>query len=149
MDDWAVPARWVEVPGGRLRTVDVGDGPVVLFAHGTPTWSYEWRHLIAALSATRRCVAPDHLGFGRSDRPSGADYRPEAHAERFRTLVEALDLRDVTLVVHDFGGPIALPTALDSDRITRLVVLNSWMWPFADDPSMRRGAWFIGTWVGR
>lgn len=148
---WPFPSRWVEVPGGRLRTVDTGpaDGPVVLFSHGTPTWSFEWRHLIGALSATHRCVAPDHLGFGRSDRPAGEDYSPEAHAARFRALVEALDLRDVTLVVHDFGGPIALPVALDTDRVARLVVLNSWMWPLDDDPKLAPGARFAGTWIGR
>lgn len=145
---WPFPSRWVAVPGGKLRTVDVGEGPVVLFSHGTPTWSFEWRHLVSALSGRYRCVAPDHLGFGRSERPSGADYGPEAHSARFLALVEALDLRDITLVVHDYGGPIAIPVALETDRVKRLVVFNSFLWPFDDDPEMRSRAAFAGSWVG-
>lgn len=112
-----------------LSVVDVGEGPTVLFAHGTPTWSYEWRHLIKALSATHRCVAVDHLGFGRSPRPADADYSPEAHAARFAEVVKALDLRRYTLVVHDFGGPIALGG--DLSAVDRLVVFNSFAWPLS------------------
>jgi haloalkane dehalogenase len=132
-----------------LHVVDQGRGPVVLFSHGTPTSSFDWRHLIAALSPTHRCVAPDHLGFGRSDRPSGADYSPEAHAARFRALAERLDLRDVTLVAHDFGGPIGLPLALDTDRVSRVLLLNTWMWPLDDDRQMALGAKLLGSRLGR
>jgi haloalkane dehalogenase len=143
-------SRWASVPGGKLHHIDVGQGPVLLFAHGTPTWSFEWRHVVRALSGRFRCIAPDHLGFGLSDRPRDADYRPEAHAERFAAFVEALRLDRFTLVVHDFGGPIALPLALERPgRIERLVVLNSWMWPFDDDAQMVRRARFAGSGVGR
>jgi haloalkane dehalogenase len=141
-------SRWVEVPGGQLYTVDEGKGPVLLFSHGTPTWSFEWRHLLHAFRGAYRCIAPDHLGFGRSERPAGADYSPEAHAVRFRALVEALDLREVTLVVHDYGGPFALPTAFDTDRISRIVILNSFLWPLQDDP-LARGARIAGSPIGR
>ena len=147
---WPWPERFVALPAGRLHHVDVGAGEVVLFVHGTPTWSFDWRHLIADLSRDHRCVAVDHLGFGRSDRPAGAGYRPEDHAERLAAFVEALDLRDYTLVVHDFGGPIALPLAFSGERRPKRVVLvNSWGWSFEDDPGMRRAAAFAGSWVGR
>jgi haloalkane dehalogenase len=147
---WPWPERFVALPAGRLHHVDVGAGEVVLFVHGTPTWSFDWRHLIADLSRDHRCVAVDHLGFGRSDRPVGAGYRPEDHAERLAAFVEALDLRDYTLVVHDFGGPIALPLAFTAERRPkRIVLLNSWGWSFEDDPGMRRAAAFAGSWVGR
>ncbi len=110
---------------------DEGSGSVVLFSHGTPTWSYEWRHLVAALKPTHRCVTVDHLGFGKSPRPVDGDYRPEAHAARFRGVVKALGLTKYTLVVHDFGGPIALDGALDEpEKVDRLVVFNSFAWPF-------------------
>jgi haloalkane dehalogenase len=132
-----------------LSYLDEGAGPTVLFAHGTPTWSFEWRHLVRALAPTHRCVAPDHLGFGLSDRPRDADYTPEAHARRFAAFADALGLDDVTLVVHDFGGPIALPWALSSGRVKRLVVLNSWMWSFADDPLMQKRARLAGGRVMR
>ena len=61
-----------------LSVIDEGSGPPVVFSHGTPTWSYEWRHLIRGLSPTHRCIAVDHLGFGLSDPPNDADYSPEA-----------------------------------------------------------------------
>jgi len=140
-DAYAFALRSASLADGRMAYLDEGRGPTLLFAHGTPTWSFEWRHLVRALAPGHRCVAPDHLGFGLSDRPRGADYTPEAHARRFAAFADALDLRDVTLVVHDFGGPIALPWALAAPgRLRRLVVLNSWMWPFDDDPLMRRRA---------
>lgn len=101
--------RRAPLPDGGLSYVDVGDGAPVLLSHSTPTWSFEWRHLVRALAPDHRCVAPDHLGFGLSDRPDGADYSPEAHARRFAAFADRLDLRDVTLVIHDYGGPIALP----------------------------------------
>ena len=110
--------------------------------HGTPTWSFEWRHLICALSPHARCIAPDHIGFGLSERPRDVPYTPEWHAENFAQFIERLDLKAFTLVVHDFGGPIALALALRQPvRITRLVVINSWMmWSFAGDRDMEEGA---------
>ena len=128
---------------------DPRQGPVV-FVHGTPTWSFEWRHLVAGLKDSYRCLAPDHLGFGLSERPFGAEYTPEAHARRFRAWIEALDLQDITLVVHDFGGPIALPIALEQPAlVSRLIVLNSWMWSFVGDPHIERGARILGGAFGR
>jgi haloalkane dehalogenase len=152
LDRQAYPfvSRWLDVGAGRMHYVDEGEGPVVLFVHGTPTWSFEYRHLIEGLRATHRCVAVDHLGFGLSDRPADAAYTPEAHAERLRAFVEKLGLARFTLVVHDFGGPIALPLALDgSGRVERLVVLNSWMWSFADDAEMMRRARLVTNGFGK
>jgi haloalkane dehalogenase len=145
------PLRMELEKEGALAYVDEGprDAPPVVFVHGTPTWSFEWRHMIGALKATHRCLAPDHLGFGLSERPFGAQYAPEDHARRFRTWLDALKLENVTLVVHDFGGPIGLPAALDrSGPVRRLVVLNSFMWSFEDDPDMARKARFAGGGLG-
>jgi pimeloyl-ACP methyl ester carboxylesterase len=135
---------------GALSYVDEGSGPTLLFVHGTPSWSFEWREVIRVLSATHRCVAPDHLGFGLSDKPEGASLRPEDHARRLEALVTALDLRDVTLVVHDFGGPIGLPLALAPEgRVARLVVLNSWMWPSDGDKTIARIDRVVRSALGR
>jgi haloalkane dehalogenase len=124
--------------------------PAVLLVHGTPTHSYEFRHLIAALSATVRCVAPDHLGFGRSARPAAFSYTPEAHAEALREFVDVLRLDRFTLVVHDFGGPIGLPLALsDATRVDGVILVNTWAWPLDDDPKMARRAAFAAGPVGR
>jgi haloalkane dehalogenase len=143
-------SRWLSLPAGRVHYVDEGHGDPILLVHGTPTWSFEFRHLIRALSSGARCVAPDHLGFGLSARPAAFAYTPEAHAAVLDEFVRALDLRRVTLVVHDFGGPIGLPVALNHpDRVRRIVLLNTWMWPFDDDPDMRRKARLAGGAVGR
>ena len=148
---WPYPPRGVDAGDGVQHYVDEGVGPPVLLVHGTPTWSYEWRHVIAALRPRHRVIAVDHLGFGLSERPAGPGYRPEDHARRFRRFVEAVcPSGPLTLVVHDFGGPIALDWALDHpERLANLVVTNTWMWPFDDDAGMRRNARFIASPIGR
>lgn len=133
--------RTFRTPDGRMAYLDEGprEAPAVLVVHGTPTWSFEHRELLRLLAPHRRIVVPDHLGFGLSDKLADpARLTPAAHAARLRSLVEALDLRDVTLVVHDFGGPIGLPLALEGSRVTRVVIANSWMWSIAEDPSVAR-----------
>jgi haloalkane dehalogenase len=151
LDRTAYPfqSRFLDLPVGRIHYVDEGDARdpnPLLFVHGTPTWSFEYRHLIRALAPERRCVALDHLGFGLSDRPSAFPYTPEAHAANLREFVTRLGLRDPVLVVHDYGGPIGLPLALEG-HVSQLVLLNTWMWPFDDDRAMRtRGRMVAGAW---
>jgi haloalkane dehalogenase len=125
--------RFLDAGGLSLHYVDEGpaDGRVLLFVHGNPTWSYYWRRPIAQLSAKgHRCVAFDHMGFGRSEKPSHlAAYSLERHVDNALALVDALDLRDVTLVAHDWGGPIGLGALLHrSDRLRALVLMNTWAW---------------------
>lgn len=145
-------ALWFATPHGRLRYIDEGprDGEPIVFVHGTPTWSYEWRHVIRACVNTHRCVAVDHLGFGHSERPRDFAYTPEAHAANFRAFVDGLGLNRFTLVVHDFGGPIALPVALEQpERIARLVIVNTWAWSFEDNREMASRARMAGGAFGR
>ena len=143
-------SRYVRLSPGEMHYLDIGTGEPVLLVHGTPTWSFEYRHLIAALSTRFRCIAPNHFGFGLSERPPGFAYTPEAHADALAEFVETLGLDRLTLVVHDFGGPIALPLALrSSPAVARVVVLNSWAWPLDDDPQLARAARLIGGAAGR
>jgi haloalkane dehalogenase len=143
-------SRWSDLPQGRMHYVDEGAGEPIVFVHGTPTWSFEWRHLIADLRSDHRCIAVDHLGFGLSERPSGFAYTPEAHAEAFAAFVQGLDLPPFTLVVHDFGGPTALPLALHRPaRVRRLVVVNSWMWSLRGERALERAAKMAASPLGR
>lgn len=133
-----------------MHYVDEGAGETLLFVHGTPTWSFEWRHVIRALAPDWRCVAPDLMGFGLSDRPPAFPYTPEAHAAAVAEFVRRLGLAPLTLIVHDYGGPIALPICLrEPGRVTRLVLINTWMWSFAGDRDMERKGRIAGSRVGR
>lgn len=130
LDDWPHPPRYLSWQGLRLHHVDAGRGRPVLLVHGEPDWSYMYRDTIATLvAAGLRCVAPDHVGFGRSDKVVNDDwYVIERHCEALRHVIEALDLRDAILVVHDWGGPIGLRQAVDMPgRFSRIVILNTWL----------------------
>lgn len=139
--------RAFETGEGRVSYIDEGRGRRVLIAHGTPTWSFEWRTVIGALAPTHRVIVPDHLGFGLSDEPGDPSIlRPADHARRFMALADALDLRDAILVVHDFGGPIGLPLALERPtRVGAIVAINTWAWAHADDRRVARLSRFIAS----
>jgi len=126
-------SRFLEVEGGRLHFVDEGPPDArrtIVFVHGAPPWSFMYRRIVEALRSDTCFVAMDHLGFGLSDKPRAAA-SPRGHATNLHVLISALEVRDVTLVVHDFGGPIGLSWALDHvDIVSSLFVMNSWMWPF-------------------
>ena len=119
--------RYLEQGGLRMHYFDEGAGDPVLLLHGEPTWSYLYRKVIPELTASHRCLAPDYFGFGRSDKPTDpAFYTYDNHVASIARLVDALDLRDITLVVQDWGGPIGFRFAVEhADRIARLVVLNT------------------------
>lgn len=143
-------SRYFSTGEGRLHYVDEGQGRPILFVHGTPSWSFEWRHAIAQLRGEARTIALDHLGFGLSDQPLTAAYRPEDHARRLLDFVRALDLTDITLVVHDFGGPIGLPIVFqEPQRVRALVVVNSWAWAHGDDPRIAKLARVVASPLGR
>jgi haloalkane dehalogenase len=121
--------HYLDVDGGRMHYVDEGQGQPVLMLHGTPTWSFLYRHLIRGLAPNYRCIVPDHIGFGLSDKPEGWAHRPADHAQNLRALVEHLKLQDIVLVAHDFGGPIGLSYAIEQPQNMRgLVLMNTWLW---------------------
>jgi len=115
--------------GLRMAYVDEGSGPVVLLLHGEPSWSYLYRHMIPVLvEAGFRCVAPDLIGFGRSDKPTRLeDYTYERHVEWLRSvLFDGLDLQDVTLVCQDWGGLLGLRLVAEHpDRFARVCAANT------------------------
>jgi pimeloyl-ACP methyl ester carboxylesterase len=135
---------------GRQHYVDEGTGPVLLFVHGTPDWSFGFRQLIKAFAATHRCVAMDHLGFGLSDKPAHADYTVPAHARRLQAFIDHLGLHQVNLVVTDFGGSIGLQHALEHpDNVKSIVLYNTWMWDLMPDKRFSRPSAIMNSWLGR
>ncbi|WP_433018867.1 alpha/beta fold hydrolase [Kribbella sp. CA-294648] len=123
-------SHFVEVEGHTVHYVDEGSGPILLFLHGNPTWSFLWREVIAGLSDKFRCVALDFPGFGLSTPDPGYRYLPEEHAEVVASFVDALGLEDVTLVGQDWGGIIGMAAVQRRPgSFERLVLANTWAWP--------------------
>ncbi|MGE3854998.1 MAG: alpha/beta fold hydrolase [Planctomycetota bacterium] len=127
-------SRWHELrrDGGsalRMHFVDEGesDAPPVVCVHGNPTWSFIWRGLIRRLRDDCRVIAPDHIGMGWSDKPAkGFSYRLADHIANLESLIASLGLKDITLVVHDWGGPIGLGYAVrHPENVRRIVITNT------------------------
>ena len=143
-------SNWFDLPEGRMHYIDEGKGDILLFVHGNPSWSSEYRQLIRHFAVTHRCIALDHLGFGLSDKPIDASYLPQFHAANLARFIEGLDLTDITLVVQDWGGPIALSYAVDNPtRIGRIVASNSWFFDVREYATMRRFSRIVGSALGR
>ncbi|MGE0377032.1 MAG: alpha/beta fold hydrolase [Planctomycetaceae bacterium] len=116
----------VELDGHRYHYVDEGNGPVLLFVHGNPTWSFAWRHFLRELSPRFRCVAVDHIGCGRSDKPQEYDYTLRQHVFNLSRFIERLGLEEITLIGHDWGGCIGMGAAVAAPhRFARFVLCNT------------------------
>jgi haloalkane dehalogenase len=119
--------HFTETPGFRMHYVDEGPsgGEVMLCLHGEPTWAYLFRRLIPVLSQTHRVIAPDHMGFGKSATPPDRSYWLQDHVHNLERLVLSLDLTDITLLMHDFGGPVGMGLAArHPGRIRRIISVN-------------------------
>lgn len=127
---WPFEPKWFDTPEGKLHYIDEGprDAPPIIMMHGNPTWSYLYRRFItAAIDKGYRAIAMDHLGFGRSEKPSRqAVYSIAGHADRCEALLKSLDVTNAVMVVQDWGGPIGLPfAARNPERVAGLFVLNT------------------------
>jgi len=127
--------HFLNLNGVNLNYVDEGQGPAMLMVHGNPTWSFYYRHLISAFSSHFRCIVPDHIGCGFSDKPQDYEYTLESHIQNLIKLVKFLDLKDITLVVHDWGGAIGMGLATrHPELIKRVVILNTAAFTSTDIP---------------
>jgi haloalkane dehalogenase len=124
---YAFEPHYVDNDGVRMHYVDEGKGEVILCLHGEPSWSYLYRKMIPILQKVGRVIAPDMIGFGKSDKYTQAqDYSYKMHYDILANFIEQLDLREVTLVVQDWGGLLGLPLAADMpERFARLVIMNT------------------------
>ncbi|MFL5893418.1 MAG: haloalkane dehalogenase [Solirubrobacterales bacterium] len=150
LPDFPFEPHYREVDGLRLCHLDEGDGQPVVFFHGEPTWSCLWREVIPPVrDAGYRCLAPDYAGFGRSDKPTDVSwYTYDRHTALMASLLEDLDLRDATVVVHDWGGPIGLRLAAEQqDRISRMVVMETGL--FTGEQPMSDAWWTFHDFVER
>jgi cis-3-alkyl-4-acyloxetan-2-one decarboxylase len=147
-------SHFLSLDGVRLHYVDEGTGRPLLMVHGNPTWSFYWRRLIEEFRARYRVVAIDHIGCGLSDKPEDYDYTLRRRIADLTRVVDQLDLRETTLVVHDWGGAIGLGAALARpERFRALVLLNTGAFPPPFIPWRIRacrtpwlGSWCIRRW---
>lgn len=148
LPDYPFTPRRIDIrPGIAMSYLDEGprNGEVIVMLHGNPSWSYYWRHLAAGLSDRYRCIVPDHVGMGLSDRPDDApnaapryDYTLQSRVEDLTHLLDALGITGpVTLAVHDWGGMIGFGWALShAAQVRRLVILNTAAFPLPDSKRM-------------
>ena len=123
---WPFAPHFSDAAGFRQHYADEGSGRPVLLLHGQPTWGYIYRRFIPSLATKHRVVVPDHMGFGKSETPADREYTLRTHVGNLTALIEALDLRDITLVMQDWGGPIGTGFAVrHSERIHSLVFMNT------------------------
>ena len=107
----------------KYHYIDEGEGEVLLFLHGNPTWSFYYRNLIQSFQNKYRCIAPDHIGCGFSDKPQDYNYTLSAHIDNLEQLVDSLGLQDITLVMHDWGGSIGMGLAVRQPKLIKRIVL--------------------------
>jgi haloalkane dehalogenase len=142
--------KFIQLDEGKMHYVDEGEGDIILFVHGTPTWSFLYREYITELSKKYRCIAIDHIGFGLSEKPEGFNGKPQSHSKNLTELIEKLDLKNITIVVHDFGGPIGLSSAISNhNRIKQVVMFNTWLWETKSNPDAQKIDKIINSKMGK
>ncbi len=152
VDDELFPfeSRFAEVDGNVVHYLDEGSGPILLMLHGNPVWSFVYRDVVTELRDRFRCIALDFPGFGLSTGAPGYRYLAQDHAELLVAFLDHLDLSELTLVGHNWGGPFGLYAAQQRpDRFQRLVLANTWAWPLNGDLSSEVFSRGMGNPVGR
>jgi haloalkane dehalogenase len=148
--EYPFASNYIAMPQGRMHYLDEGQGHPLVMVHGIPTWSFLYRHLVRGLAPSYRCIVPDHIGFGLSDKPHDWNYPLPEQAANLAHLIDHLGLRDITLVVHDFGGAIGLSYALaHPENVRGIVLMNTWLWSQQDDPRIQRADRIIKSPLGR
>lgn len=143
-------SKWTTLSCHDLHYIDEGHGPVILFVHGTPEWSFGFRDVIKELRNSFRCIAIDLLGFGLSDKPAKADYTCRAHASRLEEFIQILKLKNISLVANDFGAGIGMSYAINHpEHIDKLILFNAWMRSLKNEKHYSLPAKLMNTWLGQ
>ena len=141
-DLYPFEGRFLDIGGYRMHFLDEGSGDPVVMVHGNPSWSFYWRELVKTLSGSFRCIVPDHVGCGLSDKPSASDYpyTLQRRIEDLEALLDRLELKErVTLILHDWGGMIGMGVAhRRPERVERVVALNTAAFPLPPEKPMPR-----------
>lgn len=149
-------SQFLSRPGGKLHYLNEGAGAPVVMLHGNPTWSFYYRNLVLALRDQFRCIVPDHIGCGLSDKPPESlyDYSLKSRIDDLEALLDHLGLREnLTLVLHDWGGMIGMAFAARyPERIARLIAMNTGAFPLPATKSFPRSLWLgrntrLGAWL--
>jgi haloalkane dehalogenase len=149
-DEYPFQNHYFELPMGDMHYLDEGKGDPLVMVHGNPGWSFEFRTIVKEMSKKYRCIVPDHIGFGLSDKPFEWDYLPASHAKNLEIFLDSLNLSNITLVVNDWGGPIGLSYAIKHpEKIKRIIILNTWMWSVESDPYYQKFSKMMGGRFGR
>ncbi|WP_242927779.1 alpha/beta fold hydrolase [Pontibacter vulgaris] len=142
--EYPFESNFLELEAGKMHYIDEGQGSPIVMIHGTPSWSFLYRNLIKILKKNHRCIAMDLIGFGLSDKPEDWSYKPRAHADNFEKLMEHLQLKDITLLVHDFGAPIGLAYAIKHPQnVKNIVMLNTWTWSLARHQKLSKASKYL------
>jgi len=145
-----VQHRFLELDCARIHYVDEGAGESLLLLHGNPSWCFLYRKIIAALRSDFRCVALDFPGYGMSDAPAGYGFTPKEHSDVLEHFVDRLGLKDLTMMVQDWGGPIGLGFGgRRPELVRRLIIANTFAWPLDGEPRIRIFSWVMGGPIGR
>lgn len=148
--EYPFKSKWLSLKAGKMHYIDEGEGKILLFLHGNPVWSYSFRKLVKAFSKKYRCIAIDHIGFGLSDKPPGFSYLPEDHSKNLSEFIELKELKNITIFVNDWGGPIGLNYAVNyPNNIARLVIFNTFMWSVEGDKHYEKFSKFMGGKLGK
>jgi haloalkane dehalogenase len=147
---FAVRHRFMDLDGGRIHYVDEGAGETLLLLHGNPSWSFLYRKIIGALRSEFRCVALDFPGYGMSDARAGYGFTPKEHSDVLEHFVDRLGLKDLTMMVQDWGGPIGLGLGgRRPELVRRLIIGNTFAWPLHGERRVRIFSWVMGGPIGR
>ena len=149
-EEYPFDSHFFETPVGNMHYIDEGEGEPIVLMHGNPGWSFEYREIIKEMSKTHRCIAPDYIGFGLSDKPADWDYLPKNYALQIEAFLESLDLENITFVINDWGGPFAMAYAIKNpEKIKKLVVCNTWFWSVKGNKNFENFSGMAGGKIGK